>query len=332
MYDFIPQSLDLTLIQLDHKANRFKNLKHPGELASLISMDAGLLAKFAAKPYYQIFSIPKPGGDRRTIHNPHPDLKFVQQNLNVYFQAAYYGIKPPCAYGFIPRPTDEPNPRNIYTNALVHAGSAWVLNLDLKNYFHTVTSRHLHWVFAELFSLPEPLAQQLIALSTYKGVLPMGAPTSPVLSNLAALPLDAELQGFAARHNALYTRYVDDLTFSLDTRPDINFTEAIRQIVQKQGFALNDSKIRLTPKEENPEVTGLILKSPRPDVSKKFLKLLKNDLYLFQQLTSASMMQRGIFHATFLDKLRKSIQGQLQFLGFIRGKQDKKYLEWGELI
>ena len=160
----------------------------------------------------------------------------------------------------------------------------------------------------------------------------MGAPTSPVLSNFAALPLDAELQSFAARHNALYTRYVDDLTFSLDTRPDMDFTESIRRMVQQCGFQLNEGKISLKQKHENPEVTGLILKTPKPDVNKKFLKHLKKDIELYLYLTSAVMLQRGLFQASFLEKLKKSITGQLQFLGFIRGKQDKEYLQFAEMI
>ncbi len=331
MYSVIPPALELTLAQLDAKAQKFRALRHPGDLAGLLKADAAQLAKFAAKPHYQVFYIPKPGGDRRTIHNPQGDLKTIQQNLNVLLQSAYYGIKPPCAYGFIPRPTDEPKPRNIYANALVHEGSEWVLNLDMKDYFHTVTSRHLRWVFAELFEFPEALAMHLIGLVTCKGVLPMGAPTSPVLSNLAALPLDAELQSIAARHNALYTRYVDDLTFSFDAEPDVFFTPLIREAVERHGFFLNDSKIRLTNRRDFPEVTGLILKPPKPDVSAKFLKKLKKDIKLYQQLISAEMMHRGIFHPSVLEKLKKSIEGQLQFLAFIRGRQDKAYLRWASL-
>lgn len=331
MYSIIPPALELTLAQLDIKAQKFRSLRHPGDLAGLLKADAAQLAKFAAKPHYQVFYIPKPGGDRRTIHNPQGELKTIQQNLNVFLQAAYYVIKPPCAYGFIPRPTDEPRPRNIYTNALVHEGSEWVLNLDMKDYFHTVTSRHLNWIFKELFELPEALSLHLIGLCTCKGVLPMGAPTSPVLSNLAALPLDAELQGIAARYNALYTRYVDDLTFSFDAEPDILFTNVVREAVERHGFTLNESKIKLTRKRDHPEVTGLILKPPKPDVSKTFLKHLKKDIKLYRELISADMMHRGIFHPSVLEKLKKSIDGQLQFLAFIRGKQDKAYLRWASL-
>lgn len=328
MYGAITTQIELTLAQLEQKAAKFRALKHPGDLAALLKTDAAVLAKLASKPHYQVFSIPKPGGAKRVIHNPNPDLKNIQQSLNLYLQATYYGLLPPCSYGFIPKPTDEPRPRNIYTNALVHAGSEWVLNLDMKDYFHTVTSKHLNWIFGTLCQFPLPLTNQLIGLCTYKGVLPMGAPTSPVLSNLAALPLDAGLQVLANRCDALYTRYVDDLTFSFDTQPTQDFTQAVRLLVEEQGFALNESKIRLSYRQDEPEVTGLILKSPKPDVSRSFLKSLKKDIKLYRQLCSPEMLQRGITNAHVLDKLKKSIQGQLAFLSFIRGKKDKAYRKW----
>lgn len=328
MYDHYNAHIELTQAQLDQKAKRFKALRHPGDLAALLKTDAAVLAKLAAKPHYQISSIPKPGGARRVIHNPAPDLKNIQQLLHLYLQAAYYGLMPACSYGFITKPSDEPKPRNIYTNALVHAGSEWVLNLDMKDYFHTVTSRHLQWIFGSLFEFPEPLSAQLIGLCTYKGVLPMGAPTSPVLSNLAALPLDAGLQVLANKCDAFYTRYVDDLTFSFDVQPDIHFTQAVREVVELQGFALNEGKIRLSFRQDEPEVTGLILKTPKPDVSPGFLKSLKKDIKLYRRLASPEMLQRGIVNASVLEKLQKSIKGQLVFLAFIRGKQDKAYRQW----
>jgi len=325
MYSIIPPKVELTIDQLDQLAERFKAIRHPGDLAALLKADAAQLKKLATKPHYSVFSIPKPGGARRVIHNPYPDLKEVQQALNLYLQAAYYQLKPPAAYGFIPRPNDEPRPRNIYTNALVHANSEWVLNLDMADFFHTVTTRHLGWIYRQLFEFQEPLSNQLIAICTCNGVLPMGAPTSPVLSNLACLPLDMDLQNFAFGHDANYTRYVDDLTLSFNAHPGMEVTETIRQMVEKQGFALNEGKIKLTAKADHPEVTGLILKSPKPDVSDRFVKSLKKDIRLLRRLTSAAMMQRGIFHAFVLDKLRRSIQGQVQFLGFIRGTTGRQY-------
>lgn len=327
MYRHYQPSFDLTLAQLDKKAAQFKAIKHPGDLAALLKQDAAKLRKLTDKPYYQVFTIPKPGGARRIIHNPGPELKQVQQLLNLYFQCAYYQLKPPAAYGFLPKPTDESQPRNIYTNAMQHLGAAWVLNMDMRDYFHTVNSRHLTWVFRELFEFPEPLTNQLIALCTYKGVLPMGASTSPVLSNFAALPLDHDIQQLTNLLDATYTRFVDDMTISLSEQPTPLMLQEITKKVEKQGFGINGSKTRITPADKLPEVTGLLLKSPNPDVSEAFLKTLRKDIKLLQKLSSPRLMERGIFHPNLLEKLKQSIQGQLHFLGFIRGKNDRVYRE-----
>ncbi len=327
MYNYYQPSFDLTLAQLDKKAASFKALKHPGDLAALLKTDAAKVKKMAEKPHYRQFTIPKPGGAKRLIHDPYPDLKNLQATLNLYLQCAYYQIMPSCAYGFIPKPTDESRPRNIYTHAMVHFESTWVLNLDMKDYFHTVNSRHLTWIFRELFEFPEPLANQFTGLCSCRGILPMGGSTSPVLSNLAAIPLDHSLQMLANLLDANYTRYVDDMTFSFEKEPTALTISEIKSRVEKQGFRINDAKTRITHRDQHPEVTGLLLKQPRPDVSDTFLKKLKRDIRLFKKLTSPGMMSRGIFHPSVLDKLKQSITGQLNFIAFIRGKKDKVYLE-----
>ncbi len=49
--------------------------------------------------------------------------------------------------------------------------------------------------------------------------LPQGAPTSPGLTNTLCLRLDRRLTGLAKKLGWRYTRYADDLTFSLPARP-----------------------------------------------------------------------------------------------------------------
>ena len=48
-------------------------------------------------------------------------------------------------------------------------------------------------------------------------VLPQGAPTSPMLTNIVCQDMDKQLQELAAKHFATFTRYADDITFSCDT-------------------------------------------------------------------------------------------------------------------
>lgn len=45
--------------------------------------------------------------------------------------------------------------------------------------------------------------------------LPQGAPTSPALTNIVCVNLDRRLTGLADKMGLRYSRYADDLTFSL---------------------------------------------------------------------------------------------------------------------
>jgi RNA-directed DNA polymerase len=251
----------------------------------------------------------------------------TEKLLNLYLQCFYHYIKPPCAYGFILNAADELRLRNIYTNAIQHMGAQWVLNMDIKDFFQTINSQMLYSSLKELLDFPKQLLNLLIALCTCRGKLPTGAPTSPILSNLVCMDLDMKLQNIARAYDATYTRYADDLTFSFDEKPAEETQAAIRQIIENQHFTIHDLKTKLTPLSKKPEVTGLILKSDKPDVSRTFIKDLKRDIKIWHWLHLEENLQRGFYADKVLDKLFRSIQGQLQFIAFVRGKEDRKYLQ-----
>ncbi|WP_323033181.1 reverse transcriptase domain-containing protein [Paracoccus sp. (in: a-proteobacteria)] len=50
--------------------------------------------------------------------------------------------------------------------------------------------------------------------SPYVGILPQGAPTSPMLSNLVTKQLDAKLAQLADENAMNFSRYADDIVFS----------------------------------------------------------------------------------------------------------------------
>ena len=87
----------------------------------------------------------------------------------------------------------------------------------------------------------------------------MGAPTSPALSNIAGHPIDKKIGRFAADNKLVYTRYVDDMSFS--TNEPIHDT-AIKQldgIVNEMGYKLNTEKVKLFGTGQTKTITGLTI-------------------------------------------------------------------------
>lgn len=338
MYPFTQPRTELTRAKLVELATRFESLRDIAGLAVLLDTPPSQLERLAANPVYHTFKIPKPGGAKRVIDHPAPALKAVQQRLNRYLQAVYHGVKPASAYGFIVRAQDEGERdgglRNIYTNALQHVKSEWFLQVDIADFFHAVTLSHLRDLFRQVFFFPPDLTRLLCALTTYSpagkksgaGRLPMGAPTSPVLANLACLFLDYELEVLAAAHRAVYTRYADDLTFSFAAPPPAEFLENVRFALLHRGFRVNEKKLRLQARLEQPEITGLVLGlGHKPTLSKARLKRLRRELRLYRWLLHDAAAERGWLHAGLLDKMRQSLAGEIAFVGFVLGREHKDY-------
>lgn len=314
----------LTAHQAKLRGQKFCEIKDFAMLAAFLKMEKQTLGLLAAHPQYHCFYLPKKSGKRRLIQTPRKRLKWVQERLSHYLQCVYFDLKPECAYGFIISPRDDESPRNIYTNACKHVGQAWVLNIDLKDFFHQLKTADLRELFLGApFSFTTRVAECLAKLSTFENRLPMGAPTSPVISNFVCRELDAHLMTLAERRGWQYTRYADDLSFSTNKSFSDEHLEELTSYIQNQGFIINQEKIKLMSKKETPEITGLILKKDRPDVSDAFIDGIKDDIRVLNALAAPRMIQRRIFDQRPVEKLRKSIRGQINFVAFIRGREHK---------
>ncbi len=336
MYYFQHIKTELSTAQLRAVADRFEAVGSTQELAELLKRLEPALQKMAEAPQYYEFYIPKPGGERRFIHNPEPELKALQAELNRHLQAVYYFVRPESAHGFLVSPSDEAQPRNIYTNALAHVRGHWFLNIDLRDFFHTVTTAHVGTLFEHTMGFPAPVAGLLTSICCYKGRLPMGAPSSPVVSNWVLYFLDREFEALARAREGVYTRYADDLTFSFPRPPEEGFLDLLRHTLLRNGFQVNDKKLRLQGRLEQPEITGLCVgKGPRPALSKNYLKTLKKELNIYRWLVSEASQRRGIFQTWLFEQFRRSLAGQVEFAGFVLGKGDRGYqkmvgkLQWG---
>lgn len=317
-----------TTFQMMEKGRRFIESDTLPQLAACIGIKEDTLLAKAKNQQYQQFYMPKGQGEKRLIETPEAGLKTLQGQLNKHFQAAYLMVRPACAYGSLIACSDETEPRNIYTNAMRHIGSRWLLNVDLRNFFPSIGSRRvLSALQTSPFHFDDRAATALTLLTTHENRLPTGAPSSPIIANIVCLPLDTYLQQLADEYGWNYTRYIDDLTFSSEKRFDMRHLSLIEKGLKEYGLAINTDKLRMSRVSDKPVVTGLVLRKKRPDVSPEFIKNLKRHIRFFRSITSDDMLKRQLFSAALVQRYRAFIRGQLQFIQFIRGEGDATYLK-----
>ena len=305
--------------KLNRLRKSFCRLRHTQDLAKLVEVPAYKLKLIAQQPKYYLFSMPKKDGSKRWIENPEPRLKKIQRTLNQYLQACYFFSRTNAAYGFLVTPKKDPAPRNIRTNAQKHVGADWLMNLDIEDFFHQVKAEAVATIFTRPpFEFDSELSEVLVGLSTYQGRLPMGAPTSPVLSNFATIEMDQQLQALAKWAGWTYTRFADDMSFSSSSELSKISMEKVSQIIDDYGFQFNKDKIRLFSPRDIKEVTGLIIGTKEVSIPTAFLSSLEKDLDKLQHVKQ--IQQRFNKSSKWVDKFEEQMQGSVTFVNFIMGE------------
>lgn len=200
--------------------------------------------------------------------------------------------------------------RSALGHAAVHSAQPFVLRLDLRDFFASVSAGRVYALFRTL-GYPPPVAHVLTGLCTnavpiqvWNALarpgepwliqshfrlgrrlaaphLPQGAPSSPALANLAAFRLDRRLSGLAAARALRYSRYADDLSFSgqaLGGRGARSLIEIAGRIVREEGFALNEDKTLLRSAAARQQVTGMVV-NVSPNVARAEYDRLKATLH-----------------------------------------------------
>ncbi len=241
-------------------------LRTAGELAHVLGTDRHRLVLHAKRPKYHLFDLRKPDGSFRPIEDAVPELKAILRALNDLLQAVYWTVRTPAAYGYVRSPRGTRDVRSVATNARRHLHARWMVNVDLEDFFHQVHTARVETIFRQHpFRYPPPLARLLARLTTFQGRLPMGSPTSPALSNFAAMALDRDLMAWADGTGLVYTRFVDDLTFScgqpgkMDRPLGPKHVALVEHHLAVHGFKVNPVKTRLYGPADSKLVTGLVV-------------------------------------------------------------------------
>lgn len=103
------------------------------------------------------------------------------------------------------------------------------------------------------FNFSPGVSRLLTQLTTYKGRLPQGSPTSSSIANLVFVKTGKNLDTFAKQYKLTFTSFIDDLSFSspFDFKAKSN---AILEMITRDGFKISHNK---TNYSRSPIVTGI---------------------------------------------------------------------------
>ena len=193
--------------------------------------------------------------------------------------------------------------KDIVSNAAHHTPRRYVLNVDLKDFFLSITFRRVRgMLMAKPYFLGSSAATVIAQLCTFDEKLPQGAPTSPVITNMVCGRFDAHLKALAKTYRCNYTRYADDITFSTSLT---SFPSALAQtqmigkaaraiigpellkIIADNDFQVNTEKVRLQLWRERQEVTGLV-SNEFPNVSRSYIRQLRAILHAWKKFGPAA--------------------------------------------
>lgn len=259
--------------------------------------------------YYKTYKIPKKSGGKRKISQPSKKLKGLQSWILVNILNKIQ-VSPSCK-GFR-------QGSSILENALPHIGSNTILNLDLKNFFPTITSNQVYNVFKTI-GYNKLIATVFTKICTYEETLPQGSPCSPMLANLTAWTLDLRIQGYVGKRGISYTRYADDLSFSgLNPTKVVKIIPMIKEIINDENFTVNHKKTRIASSARAKIVTGLIINEDSVGIGKQKYKELR-----------AKIHHLTLPHEQTNEKLLYHVGGWLSYLNSVdkeRLKKAKKYI------
>ncbi len=235
----------------------------------------------------------------------------------------------------------------IVDAASLHCGCRWLIKLDVANFFESFSEIAVYRVFRS-FGYQALISFEMARLCTrlgnytharsgsrwnvrhnhaYKiddytqwhiGHVPQGAPTSPMLTNLALREFDSDIESIAAEHGMDYTRYADDMFFS--TKDSSFNREAGRNIIsklyarmKKEGFRPNITKTRIHSPGARKIVLGLLVDGDTPKLTREFRSKIRMHLYYLQHknIGPAVHAQRRGFNSVM--GLKNHIEGLISY-------------------
>lgn len=238
------------------------------------------------KAHYRPWASKNPRtGKVRIIRKPSPELKQVQRRIAKRVLGSFeLGSE---VHGGI-------RGRSPKTNAQAHLAKDCLITIDVRQFFpsvhHTLVYRMLRWELG----FGRDVARIITRLVTYKGQLPQGAPTSPILANLfLRLAVDALLVAEAKKATVSYTRFVDDIGLSgRNPRELINLVA--RSLTTRRLAISRKHKLRIMPRSTPQKITGLLVNGNKPSIPKGRRDRVRAAIHEFARTPGGPLREKAL--------------------------------------
>jgi RNA-directed DNA polymerase len=234
------------------------------KIASSLGLSPNYVALVArtASYRYKTYQIRKKTVGFRTINHPARELKLIQRWLveNLLVRLPVHNSATAYKKG-----------ANVYRNAAMHRMRNYLLKVDFKDFFPSIKGidvslmlRTNSKLLQGLISGPADveIVRQFVCRA---GELTIGAPSSPIISNLVMFGFDEEWSRYCHKKSIVYSRYADDLFFSTN-QPNVlqGLLDDLRSNLRGRtspSLKINEAKTVFTSRKRRRLVTGLVLSS-----------------------------------------------------------------------
>ena len=234
-------------------------LSNKRKLATLLSCDIKELKKLKySRQNYNVWGKKKKNNtETRSIESPKPFIKRLQKNLYRLLkriETPEFLLSGKKGIGFA-------------DNAKYHSvmGCGYILAIDIKDFYQSVTRDHIFKAFKNIFSMSEDVAwliTDLVSIPTTdgnNGYIPTGAPSSQAIAFWSCYQFFMYIYKLARDNNINMTVYVDDITFSSNRRIPKHFISLLDKKFLKFGLKLKRNKTNLSGPKTSKYITGAIL-------------------------------------------------------------------------
>lgn len=217
--------------------------------------------------------------------------------------------------------------RSYHTNAKTHIGDKYVLAIDLKDFYPSVTKYKLYLFFKSKFKLTSDIAMFYATLSTCKSDddtyrLGQGLSQSATLAYLVNYSLFNYLYKIAKENNIDMSIYVDDVVFSSKDKIPQVFIDRLFGIIKGNDMLIKRQKVHNYKKDSVKKITGVYIDGNKTRVANnKHLEMHVQFKYLKSEIKKINSIDE--YYKIY--NLYLKFYGNYQHIKMVEGRVHDRY-------